>query len=172
MGVTRIYEKIEEGIKNKGRDTKGLKRLIVDWAKNQALHHHQQEESGKAHSSLGYTLARKLILSKVHEALGLSHAAVHGFAIGAAAVSPETVKFFLSLDMKLLEMIAMTETTAFVELCNTPEPGEFRIGRVGREYPDQCEVKIINKDEVVSLTSLCILKHNIPDWCRRVVMQE
>ena len=44
-------------------------------------------------------------------------------------MSPETVKFFLSLDMKLLEMIAMTETTAFVELCNTPEPGEFRIGR-------------------------------------------
>ena len=164
MGVTRIYEKIEEGIKNKGRDTKGLKRVIVDWAKNQALHHHQQEESGKPHSSLQYTLARKLILSKVkhflessskeilhlkvHEALGLKEASKHGFAIGAAAVSPETVRFFLSLDMKLLEMISQTEITAFVQLCNTPEPGEFRIGRVGREYPDQCEVKLINQDEV------------------------
>ena len=65
MGVTRIFEKIEEGIKSKGADTKGLRRKIVDWAKNQALNHHKQEESGTPHSSLGYNIARKLILSKV-----------------------------------------------------------------------------------------------------------
>ena len=38
-------------------------------------------------------------------------------------MSPETVNFFLSLDMKLLEMISQTEMTAFVQLTNTPEPG-------------------------------------------------
>ena len=123
MGVTRIFEKIEEGIKKKGADTKGLKRKVADWAKNQSLHHHKQEESGKPHSSIGYTVAKKLIFSKVglltfrspdmthrsaqvHDALGLNLAQKHGFAIGAAAVSPETVRFFLSLDMKLLEMIS------------------------------------------------------------------
>ena len=122
MGVTRIFEKIEEGIKKKGADTKGLKRMVADWAKNQSLHHHKQEESGKPHSSIGYTVAKKLIFSKVgisiyisitthrspqvHDALGLNLAQKHGFAIGAAAVSPETVRFFLSLDMKLLEMIS------------------------------------------------------------------
>ena len=148
MGVTRIFEKIEEGIKKKGADTKGVKKMLVDWAKNQALHHHKQEESGKHHSSLGYTLAKKLVFSKVHDALGFTNCQKHGFAIGAAAVSPETVKFFLSLDMKLLEMISQTEISAFVQLCNTPEPGQFRVGRVGREYPDQCEVKLANIDEV------------------------
>ena len=147
MGVTRIFEKIEDGIKKKGADTKGLKRKIVDWAKSQALNHHKQEESGKVHSSLGYTIGKKL-LRNVHEALGLDQAQKHGFAIGAAAVSPETVRFFLSLDMKLLEMISQTEITAFIQLSNTPEPGEFRIGRVGLEFKDQCEVKLINKDEV------------------------
>ena len=126
MGVTRIFEKIEEGIKKKGADTKGLKRMVADWAKNQSLHHHKQEESGKPHSSIGYTVAKKLIFNKVglsiyisitnqphtslsaqvHDALGLNLAQKHGFAIGAAAVSPETVRFFLSLDMKLLEMIS------------------------------------------------------------------
>ena len=44
--------------------------------------------------------------AQVHDALGLNLAQKHGFAIGAAAVSPETVRFFLSLDMKLLEMIS------------------------------------------------------------------
>ena len=66
MGVTRIFEKIEEGIKSKGSDTKGLRKKIVDWAKNQALNHHKQEESGTPHSSLGYTIAKKLIFNKVH----------------------------------------------------------------------------------------------------------
>ena len=149
MAVTRIYEKIEEGIKAKGADTKGLKRVIVDWAKRQALSHHEQEaRSGQSHSSLGYSLARKMIFSKVHQTLGFAEAQKHGFAIGAAAVSPETVRFFLSLDMKLLEMISSTEMTAFVQLCNTPEPGGFRVGKVGREYSDQCEVKLINMHEV------------------------
>ena len=153
MGVTRIFEKIEEGIKAKGADTKGVKKLFVDWAKNQALNHHKQEESGKFHSSFGYNLAKKLIFSKVHDGLGFSNAQKHGFAIGAAAVSPETVKFFLSLDMKLLEMISQTEVSAFVQLCNTPEPGEFRVGRVGREYPQQCEVKLSGVDEVSQLSN-------------------
>ena len=85
---------------------------------------------------------------QVHDALGFTNCQKHGFAIGAAAVSEETVKFFLSLDMKLLEMISQTEMTAFIQLTNTPEPGEFRVGRVGREYSDQCEIKMINTDEV------------------------
>ena len=63
-------------------------------------------------------------------------------------MSQETVNFFLSLDMKLLEMISSTEMTAFVQLCNTPEPGGFRVGKVGKEYSDQCEVKLIDMDEV------------------------
>ena len=64
-GFAYFMEKIEEGIKSKGSDTKGLRRKIVDWAKTQALHHHKQEESGEPHSSLGYTIAKKLIFSKV-----------------------------------------------------------------------------------------------------------
>ena len=87
-------------------------------------------------------------MCQVHDALGFTNCQKHGFAIGAAAVSEETVKFFLSLDMKLLEMISQTEMTAFIQLTNTPEPGEFRVGRVGREYSDQCEIKMINTDEV------------------------
>jgi hypothetical protein len=51
--------------------------------------------------SLGYRLASSLILSKVHHALGMDAGQPFGFAIGGAAVSPETVRYFLSLDMKV-----------------------------------------------------------------------
>ena len=38
---------------------------LADWAKSEALAHHAAEEGGKPHTSLGYRLAHKLILSKV-----------------------------------------------------------------------------------------------------------
>ena len=61
MGVTRIFEKIEEGIRTKEADLTGIKKSLFNWARNQALHHHQQEELGKHHSSLGYSIAQKLV---------------------------------------------------------------------------------------------------------------
>ena len=64
MGVTRIFEKIEEGIRGREAELTGLKRAVFNWAQRQALHHHKQEESGNPHSSIGYTLAKKLVLDK------------------------------------------------------------------------------------------------------------
>ena len=65
MGVTRIFEKIEEGIRNQEAELSGIKKSVFNWAQRQALHHHLQEQHGQPHSSLGYTLAKKLVLSKV-----------------------------------------------------------------------------------------------------------
>ena len=64
VGVPRVFEKIEEGMKAAGAKS-GLKKKLADWAKSEALAHHAAEEGGKAHTSLGYRLAHKLILSKV-----------------------------------------------------------------------------------------------------------
>ena len=65
MGVTRIFEKIEEGIRAREAELTGLKARVFHWAQRQALHHHKQEESGKPHSSLGYSLAQKLVFNRV-----------------------------------------------------------------------------------------------------------
>jgi len=146
MGVTRVFEKVEAAMKIQGANTTGIKKKIADWAKSQSLHHHQMEMSGKAHTSFGYKLARKLVFSKIHGALGFTNAAQYGIAIGGAAVSPATVKYFLSLDLKLLEMISMTEVAGFVQLTNRRTPGGFRVGKVGKAYNDQMEVKLINED--------------------------
>ena len=165
MGVTRIYEKIEEGVKNQQAEISGVKRMVLNWAQSQALHHHTQEMSGQPHSSLGYRLAQKTVLKKVcqfilyrfllicknpqiHQALGFDEAAVNGFVIGGSAVSPETVRFLLSLDLKLLEVTSMTEMGGLPQLMNTVNPGEFRVGKVGLEFPELCDVKLSNKDEV------------------------
>ena len=68
-------------------------------------------------------------------------------------MSPETVRFLLSLDMKLLEVTSMTEMGGLPQIMNTIHPGEFRVGRVGLEWPDICSVKLVNKDEVIKIYS-------------------
>jgi len=128
---------------------------VMDWAKRQALAHRKAEEKGVAHTSLGYTLASKLIFSKLHKALGMEGGKGKGFAIGGAAVSPETVRYFLSLDMKLLEMTGMTETVGMVPITNINQPGGFRIGRVGKVYPHYFDVKVKDRDSTGAGEMLC-----------------
>jgi len=154
VGVPRVWEKIEEGIKSKASSS-GPKKLVMDWAKRQALAHHKAEEKGVAHTSLGYSLASKLIFSKLHKALGMEGGKGKGFAIGGAAVSPETVRYFLSLDMKLLEMTGMTETVGMVPITNINQPGGFRIGRVGKVYPHYFDVKVKDRDSTGAGEMLC-----------------
>jgi len=43
-----------------------------------------------------------------------------------------------------------TEQAGFPQCINSVQPGGFRIGRVGRAYPDQCEVKLTEAGEMLS----------------------
>ena len=52
------------------------KKLLADWAKARATEHHRALRiSGEAHKpTLGYRIAKRLIFSKIHAALGLDRA--------------------------------------------------------------------------------------------------
>ena len=69
FGVPRVWEKMEEKIKLSEEETKGVKRKLADWAKREAVNYHLECDKGHDNPSLGYKLAKKLDLSKVHEAL-------------------------------------------------------------------------------------------------------
>jgi long-subunit acyl-CoA synthetase (AMP-forming) len=113
--MPRVFEKIEEGMKAKAA-TGGLKKKVGciagewrfctepehvifqlgDWAKAQALAHHKAEEGGQPHTSLGYRIAHRLVLSKVHEALGMDRAQPYGYLIGAIACTGLKWRYLLS----------------------------------------------------------------------------
>ena len=64
IGVPRVYEKIHEKLLEVGQQNTGLSRLVSDWAKRQALLHHQGRMAGSTKVTLQYLLAKRL-LSKV-----------------------------------------------------------------------------------------------------------
>ena len=60
---------------------------------------------GQSDNSFSYWLANTLAFSKIKEALGLNHC--HGFYAAAAPMSMDTLNYFLSIDIRILEIYGM-----------------------------------------------------------------
>ena len=56
-----------------------------------------------------YKVANKLVFSKLRERLGMTH--THTICTAAAPIMKETLDFFLSLGIPILEIFGMTEST-------------------------------------------------------------
>lgn len=105
LGVPRVWEKIMEGMLAKGRDIKGLKKMISTKAKEAGLRYHR-EGCG---NELEYQLYKRVVYDNVKAALGLDECV--GFYTGAAPMQKKTWEYFLSLDFKILEIYGMSETS-------------------------------------------------------------
>lgn len=148
VGVPRVWQKIEERIKLAGRNTSGLRRKVIDWAKAEAERYHLERNSGCEGSRWQYRLASRHILPRVHQALGLGDIAKPiEMGTGSAVLSADTHKFFYSLDMRLLELYACTETGGLAQTTSLPGAGNCRLGTVGRQPTGLMETKILSPDE-------------------------
>ena len=135
FGVPRVWEKIQEGMMEKGRQTKGLKRAVAQACKKAGLKHHLEGIDG-----FFYKFGQKAVYGKIREALGLDRC--HTFYSGAAPINHETLKYFLSLDMVVNELYGMSETTG----PHTLQYGnDLCIGSVGKTLPG-CKTRLANKD--------------------------
>jgi len=146
FGVPRVYEKIQEKLLDIGKQNTGVKKTIADWAKRSAFEHHQERMAGRPGNSISYRIARKVILSRVHSALGLERATNNesgGFYSSAAPLAPQTFQYFQSLDIPVMELLGSSEAGG-PQTASTVGTGT-RFGSVGKSYP-HFETKILNPD--------------------------
>ncbi|XP_054418102.1 long-chain-fatty-acid--CoA ligase ACSBG2 [Pteronotus mesoamericanus] len=118
MGVPRIWEKIEEKIKESGAKSSNLRKKVFSWARTVGLKVNTKRmlDVGTHDNPMSYRMAKALVFSKVTNTLGLDHC--HTFISGAAPLSLETSEFFLSLDMPIGEMYGLTESTGPHTICS------------------------------------------------------
>ncbi|XP_027706937.1 long-chain-fatty-acid--CoA ligase ACSBG2 isoform X2 [Vombatus ursinus] len=109
LGVPRVWEKMQEKMKEAGASSSSFKKKIAAWARAIGLQTHMRRMNRETHFSLSYHLAKWLVYSKVRVALGLDRC-VQYFS-GAAPITKDTLEFFLSLDIPVCELYGMSESS-------------------------------------------------------------
>ncbi|XP_014226106.1 very long-chain-fatty-acid--CoA ligase bubblegum isoform X1 [Trichogramma pretiosum] len=130
LGVPRVWEKIYEKMQAVARSNGPIKTWIANWAKAQGLHYNQQRMNGVDYKSWGYLIAKWLVFDKVKAALGLDRC--HLFGTAAAPLSTEVKKYFMSLDIVIVDVYGMSECAGAHTLCSIDN---FRLGSVGHALP-------------------------------------
>ncbi|KAH9637651.1 hypothetical protein HF086_009319 [Spodoptera exigua] len=131
LGVPRVWEKMYEKIMAVGASSGYFKKQIAMCAKEKGLKYHLARINGALSSSMyglpidftiiemikfwvdgsafGYKMAKSLVFNKIHESLGLDHCTT--FVTSAAPLSPDIKKFFLSLDLPIVDAFGMSEAS-------------------------------------------------------------
>jgi len=138
FGVPRVWEKIAEKMWAIGKSTKGLKKTIATWAKSKGTQKNQMAQFGESGGvPCGFGCAHAIVLSKVHDALGLDQ--VRYCFTGAAPISLEVLEYFASLDIRILELFGQSECTG-PQTVNTPS--RWKMGSAGCAMPGT-EMKVV-----------------------------
>ena len=127
--VPRLLEKFYDGIVTKGRAAGGVKTVIFNWALGVVLEWDPSKE-GQGLYGFKLKIARKLVFSKVKEALGLT--GIKAVASGSAALQSRLARFFNGAGIPVLEGYGLTETSPVVTVNTVNTPGMIKIGSVGK----------------------------------------
>ncbi|XP_068176512.1 long-chain-fatty-acid--CoA ligase ACSBG2-like [Antennarius striatus] len=159
MGVPRVWEKMQEKMRNVGEQSPMILRRVAAWAKRVGLEANltRMNPNGEAgRKPISFHLAKFLVFKKIRKALGLERSRL--CFTSAAPISKDTLEFFLSLNIPLYEIYGMSESTGphTVSL-----PGIFKLTSCGKEIPG-CKTKLHNPDEN-GIGEICL-------WGRHVFM--
>ncbi|MDZ4823743.1 MAG: long-chain fatty acid--CoA ligase [Flavobacteriales bacterium] len=128
-GVPRLFEKFYDGIVAKGMANRGIKKTLFSWAHDLAIQWNPDRENGWWYEfKLG--IARKLVFSKVKNALGLT--GIRAVCSGSAALQPRLARFFSGAGIWLKEGYGLTETSPVITVNTLRTPGMWRAGTVGK----------------------------------------
>jgi long-chain-fatty-acid--CoA ligase ACSBG len=128
FGVPRMWEKIQETMTQKIRQSSRLRRLVLAWATAIGAKKSKRNQFGRQLGTpLGYRFAKTFVLSVIHHALGLDKCKACFSA--AAPISVDTLNFFASLDIPVYEVYGISECTGPHTVSS---PGKWKIGSCGR----------------------------------------
>ncbi|WP_339951421.1 long-chain fatty acid--CoA ligase [uncultured Albimonas sp.] len=167
FAVPRIWEKFYSRVRTLMSEATWLGRIGYDWAFAVGTRRADHQLAGRkvpASLELRYRLADVLVFRNIKELLGLDRA--HFLLSGAAPISPDLLKWFMALGLRISEGYGQTECgTATMSRADRPNPGS-----VGFPLPG-VEVKLGEADEIlVRGPNLFSGYHNNPEATAKTVV--
>ncbi|MBX2813066.1 MAG: AMP-binding protein [Myxococcales bacterium] len=162
----RIFEKVYNRVLSGATET-WIKKQIFGWATGvgrEVSYRRQQKRKLGVRLSLAYSLATRLVFSKLQARFG---GRLRFFVSGSAALSKEIGEFFHGAGLMILEGYGLTETSA-ASLVNRPESLAF--GTVGMPLSG-VEVKIDPHDGEILIRGRGVMRayHNLPETTAEVL---
>jgi len=142
LGVPRVWEKIQAGIQAAGAQASPLRRRIAAWAKRVGLAGGYADQEGRPRP-WSYAIADRLVFSKVRARLGFDEARM--LVVSAAPIAKETLDYFQSLGLPIMEVYGMSECTGPTTMSI---PSRYRLGRAGYAIPGT-ELKVAEDGEIL-----------------------
>ncbi len=142
LGVPRVWEKIQAGIQAAGASASPLRKRIAAWARGVGRAAGEADQAGRPRP-WSYALADRLVFRKVRARLGLDQARM--LCVSSAPIAKETLDFFQSLGLPIMEAYGMSECTGPATMSL---PARYRLGRAGFAIPGT-EIRIAEDGEVL-----------------------
>jgi long-chain acyl-CoA synthetase len=143
--VPRVYEKVHANTLGEIERAGGPRRRIGLWALDVGGRTSRARREGSSVSgvlALQQRLAERLVFAKVRERLG---GRLRVGVSGAAPLSTDVMEFFHALGVPVIEGYGLTETASSATV---NEPGDFRIGTVGRPV-EGAEIRLADDGEIL-----------------------
>lgn len=141
LGVPRVWEKMQEKMRAAAAKASPMRRRVADWAKSIGLQYNYSAMNGENAVPWGFTLANSLVFKKVKAVLGLDRCKL--FITGAAPITKETLEYFMSLNIPLMELYGMSESSG---PHTVSVPTAFRLTSCGKVMPG-CKTKLEKPDK-------------------------
>ncbi|NXM31783.1 ACBG2 ligase, partial [Oxyruncus cristatus] len=154
LGVPRVWEKMEEKMKSVGMKSSALRRKVASWAKGVGLQTNLKRMNGYSEVPVNFRLAKHLVYRKVRKALGLDRCTK--CYTGAAPITRETLEFFLSLNIPVLELYGMSESSGPHTISL---PHAFKLTSCGKELSG-CRT-LIHKPDKDGIGEICFSGRHI-----------
>jgi long-chain acyl-CoA synthetase len=165
--VPRLLERVYDGFVSKGKELKGIKKIIYFWA-IKLTRHFEYNKKYNLFRKIQIKIADKLIYSKWRAALGNN---IVYIVSGGAALQPRIARVLGMAGMLNLEGYGLTETSPVIAV-NNPATGSMKIGTVG-EVLSNVEIKFAEDGEILC-KGPSVMKgyYKAPDLTAEVIDEE
>lgn len=164
--VPRVFEMMYDKIKAAGKNLKGPKKWIFDWAFRIATRY-DYENPNKLYQ-YKYEIADKLVYSKWRENLSGKEMTV---VSGGSSIPEKVIRLFTAAKVRIYEGYGLTETSPVIAV-NVPRKHMIRVGCVGEILPT-VECKIAPDGEILT-KGPCLMKgyHKDEAYTREVIDED
>jgi len=165
--VPRVIEKVYDKILLKGKELKGIKRMLFYWSVDLGLKYQLNQANGWWYEKK-LKIANKLVFSKWREATG---GKIKVIISGGAALQERLARVFHAAQIPIMEGYGLTETSPVISV-NYPHYPLLQFGSVG-PILDNLDVKIAEDGEILMKgPSLMMGYYKDPERTAEVIDEE